>query len=98
MQADLVHLVLNYLKHSFQVEFWQTKLSICQLSAPMENSILTSDTDIPLCGRRMSVKQKDVRTVEKFKAKLAEHAKKIGGVFVHYDADTGTWLMKVNGF
>ena len=46
----------------------------------------------------MNVKQKDAKSVEKFKAKLSEHAKKIGGVFVHYDTETGTWLMKVNGF
>ena len=48
--------------------------------------------------RKMNVKQKDVKTVEKFKAKLAEHAKKIGGVFVHYEVESGTWLMKIDHF
>ena len=26
------------------------------------------------------------------------HADKIGAVFVHYEPDTGTWIMKVDGF
>lgn len=48
--------------------------------------------------RKMNVKQKDAKSVEKFKTKLADHAKKIGGVFVHYDVDSATWLMKVDHF
>ena len=46
----------------------------------------------------MTVKQKDAKTLEKFKAKLQENARKIGGIFVHYEAESGTWLMKVDHF
>ena len=48
--------------------------------------------------RRMLVKQKSESSVAKFRAKLVEHAAKLGGVFVHYDADTGNWIMKVDHF
>lgn len=44
------------------------------------------------------MKTKDAKTVEKFRSKLSEHAQKLGGVFVHYDVDTGTWLMKIDHF
>lgn len=44
------------------------------------------------------MKQKDAKSVQKFEAKLADHAKKIGGVFVHYDSASGTWVMKVDHF
>ena len=54
-------------------------------------------TTICLC-RKVTVKQKDAKAVEKFRAKLKENAGKIGGVFVHYDLDSGTWLMKVDHF
>lgn len=46
----------------------------------------------------MAVKNKDAATVAKFSAKLSDHAAKIGGVFVHYDPDSATWVMKVNHF
>ena len=48
--------------------------------------------------RKMYLKQKDAKTVERFWAKLADHAKKIGGVFVHYEVESGSWLMKVDHF
>ena len=44
------------------------------------------------------MKQKDAKTVERFKGKLADHAKMIGGVFVHYEVESGSWLMKVDHF
>ncbi len=34
----------------------------------------------------------------RFRQKLVDHAAKIGAVFVHYDADAGDWIMKVDGF
>ena len=52
---------------------------------------------VAMC-RKVTVKQKDAKSVEKFRAKLRENASKIGGVFVHYELDTGTWLMKVDHF
>ena len=33
----------------------------------------------------------------RFRQKLLEHAARIGAVFVHYDADVGDWIMKVDG-
>lgn len=48
--------------------------------------------------RKMTTKQGDKKSVDRFRAKLADHAQKIGGVFVHYEAESGTWLMKVNSF
>ena len=52
-----------------------------------------------LSFHRMVVKQRDnVKAVAKFRQKLVDHAAKIGAVFVHYDADTGTWIMKVDEF
>ena len=51
-----------------------------------------------LTFRRMHVKQKDEASVAKFVAKLRDHAAKIGGIFVHFDVDAGTWLMKVDCF
>ena len=52
---------------------------------------------VGLC-RRMTVKNRDNATVAKFRAKLSDHAAKIGGVFVHYDPETATWIMKVDHF
>lgn len=46
----------------------------------------------------MLVKQKDERSIAKFTAKLADHARKLGGVFVHYDAEAGNWIMKFDNF
>ena len=51
-----------------------------------------------LTFRRMQPKQKDARSIARFKAKLMDHAAKLGGVFVHYDAAVGNWLMKVDRF
>lgn len=52
-----------------------------------------------LTFRRMVVKDRgNAAAVTKFRAKLEAHAAKIGAVFVHYDAETGTWIMKVDGF
>ncbi|CAL8465609.1 g5145 [Coccomyxa elongata] len=51
-----------------------------------------------LTFRRMHVKQKSDNSIAKFRAKLMDHAAKLGGVFVHYDADTGNWIMKVDHF
>ncbi|BDA51457.1 probable inactive phenolphthiocerol synthesis polyketide s at N-terminal half [Coccomyxa sp. Obi] len=51
-----------------------------------------------LTFRRMLVKQKSESSVAKFRTKLVDHAAKLGGVFVHYDADTGNWIMKVDHF
>ena len=51
-----------------------------------------------LTFRRMHVKQKDAKSVSRFRAKLVEHAARLGGVFVHYDADAGTWIVKVDHF
>lgn len=48
--------------------------------------------------RKMTVKQTDHKSVEKFKMKLVDNAAKIGGVFVHYEVESGTWLMKVDHF
>ncbi len=56
-----------------------------------------SQVSFAVC-RRMLVKQKDERSVAKFTAKLADHARKLDGVFVHYDADAGNWIMKVDHF
>ena len=44
------------------------------------------------------VKKKDAASVKKFSGKLHDHASNIGGVFVHYDADSGIWMMKVDHF
>ena len=44
------------------------------------------------------MKQKSDSSVVKFKAKLVDHAAKLGGVFVHYDAGTGNWILKVDHF
>lgn len=54
--------------------------------------------DAELSSRKMMVKQKDAKSLDKFKAKLKENAGKIGGVFVHYEPESGTWLMKVDHF
>lgn len=51
-----------------------------------------------LCCRRMHAKQKDEKSIARFRAKLEGHARKLGGVFVHYDADAGDWIMKVDHF
>ena len=52
-----------------------------------------------LTFRRMIVKQKgDAKALAKFRQKLIDHAAKIGAVFVHYDAEIGTWMMKVESF
>lgn len=52
-----------------------------------------------LTFRRMLVKSRDDATaVAAFRAKLEAHAAKIGAVFVHYEAGSGTWVMKVDGF
>lgn len=51
-----------------------------------------------LTFRRMLVKNRDdAAAVAKFRAKLEAHAAKIGAVFVHYEAASGTWVMKVDG-
>ena len=50
-----------------------------------------------LC-RRMAVKSRDEKTLDRFKAKLSEHASRIHGVFMHYDPDLAIWIMKVNHF
>ena len=46
----------------------------------------------------MMVKQKDAASVAKFRLKLVALANKIGAIFVHFDEDSGTWIMKVDGF
>jgi Nucleoporin autopeptidase len=52
-----------------------------------------------LTFRRMVVKSRDdAGAVAAFRGKLEAHAAKIGAVFVHYKADSGTWVMKVDGF
>ena len=52
-----------------------------------------------LTFRRMLVKSRDdAGSVTAFRGKLEAHAAKIGAVFVHYEADSGTWVMKVDGF
>ena len=51
-----------------------------------------------LTFKRMHVKQKDAKSIGRFKAKLADHAARLGGVFVHYDADAGIWIVKVDHF
>lgn len=52
-----------------------------------------------LTFRRMIVKDRDdASAVKKFRAKLQAHAAKVGAVFVHYDGESGTWIMKVDGF
>ena len=48
--------------------------------------------------RQMAIKKRDAATVAKFKEKLAEKAAAINGVFMHYELDTGVWIMKVNHF
>ena len=57
------------------------------------------NTPAMLTFRRMIVKQKgDAKAVAKFRQKLIDHAAKIGAVFVHYEAETGIWMMKVDSF
>ena len=51
-----------------------------------------------LAYRKMRVRQKDDKSVEKFRLKLIERAGKLGGVFIHYEVESGTWLMKVDHF
>lgn len=52
-----------------------------------------------LTFRRMLVKNReDAAAVAGFRGKLQAHAAKVGAVFVHYEVDTGTWVMKVDGF
>jgi Nucleoporin autopeptidase len=52
-----------------------------------------------LTFRRMVVKKRnDTAALLAFREKLEAHAAKIGAVFVHYEADSGTWVMKVDGF
>jgi Nucleoporin autopeptidase len=52
-----------------------------------------------LTFRRMVVKSRgDAGAVAAFRGKLEAHAAKIGAVFVHYETDSGTWVMKVDGF
>ena len=51
-----------------------------------------------LVRRRMLVKQQDAASVTKFLAKLQGHAKKMGGTFVHYNAQDGVWIPKVEHF
>jgi hypothetical protein len=51
-----------------------------------------------LTFRRMHVKQKDAKSLARFRAKLVDHAARMGGIFVHYDPDAGNWLMKVDHF
>lgn len=52
-----------------------------------------------LTFRRMVVKSRDdAGAVAAFRGKLEAHAAKIGAVFVHYESDSGTWVMKVDGF
>ncbi len=46
----------------------------------------------------MYTKQKDPKSLDRFAAKLQDHSNRAGGVFVHYDADLGIWMMKVNHF
>lgn len=53
---------------------------------------------LPWPCRQMHVKQNDAKSVARFRAKLTDHAAKLGGVFVHYDASAGKWLMKVDQF
>ena len=48
--------------------------------------------------RRMVVKQQGANSVAKFLAKLQGHAKKMGGTFVHYNAQDGVWILKVEHF
>lgn len=48
--------------------------------------------------RRMLVKQQDAASVAKFQAKLQGHAKKMGGIFVHYNVQDGVWMLKVEHF
>ncbi len=49
--------------------------------------------------RRMHVKQQDdAKAVERFRGKLRDHAAKIGGVFIHYEVESGTWVMKCDHF
>ena len=48
--------------------------------------------------RRMLVKQQDPGSVAKFQAKLQGHAKKMDGTFVHYNAQDGVWILKVEHF
>ena len=48
---------------------------------------------------RMLVKSRDdAEAVAAFRLKLEAHAVQIGAVFVHCEADCGTWVMKVDGF
>ncbi len=48
--------------------------------------------------RRMLVKQQDPESMARFQAKLQAHAKKMGGTFVHYTAQDGVWILKVEHF
>ena len=48
--------------------------------------------------RKMLVKKKDAASISKFSGKLKDHAANIGGVFVHYDSESGIWMMKVDYF
>ncbi len=42
------------------------------------------------------MKQKDAKSLAKFRQKLVDLAAKVNGVFVHYDGET--WIMKVDKF
>lgn len=57
-----------------------------------------STNAVLLLCRRMLVKQQDAASVTKFQAKLQGHAKKMGGTFVHYSAQDGVWILKVEHF
>jgi hypothetical protein len=50
-----------------------------------------------LTFRRMAVRQRhDRRTVDAFRGTLLETSARLGGVFVHYDADEGVWMLKLD--
>lgn len=52
-----------------------------------------------LTFRRMAVRQPDDRrSVEAFRGRLHDAAARLGGVFVHYDADAGVWLLKLDAW
>lgn len=89
--SHLAHLHLSWVAHAI--------LTSCLL---LHRVVSRGSVSQKLCGcvlyRKMHVKQKDEKSIAKFRAKLADHARKLGGVFVHYDADAGTWIMKVDHF
>lgn len=69
--------------------------------APIPKPACGAGLNVPalLTFRRMLVKSRDdAKAVAAFRAKLEAHAAKIGAVFVHYEAESGNWVMKVDGF